>query len=317
MSHHIRHYTSNISNITRASIVAIGNFDGLHMGHLELMNCLKSNATGLDKVVFSFCPHPTIAMSPNKEGFGLLLLSDEKRELLNSLGIDIFIEYPFDNALRNLTAEDFVKDILVGKLSARAVVMGSRSAFGKKRAGDVTLMRRMGTDLGFDVHEVKAVNIDTEVVSSTSIRGSVLSRDLQKACQMMTRPYQISGVVHQGKQLGRTLGFPTINICVPKEKLLPPNGVYLTKTKLPSGELAPSITNIGTNPSVADGVPEIHCETHIYDFNNTLYNSHVTIYFQKHIRGEIKFAIIEDLRTQVLADIEYGRSLIKNSHFME
>lgn len=292
------------------SVVTLGNFDGVHIGHLELVRRLaqEGNTLGVAKVVFSFFPHPSLFIGRGN-GVRLLLTSKEKREILAELGVDAFLEYPFDDELKSMSPQGFVEDILVGGLGAKAVVMGRNSAFGKNRCGDVTLMRRMGLKLGFNVYEAAPVMLDGVQASSTLIRQSIAERDLELARRLMTRPYQITGIVERGRQLGRELGFPTLNVYPQCQKLLPPSGVYITSTKLPDGNILPSITNVGASPTVDGANVRARCETHVYRFDADVYSREVTIFFHKHLRNEMKFSSLEELQTQVLKDIEQGRAL--------
>ena len=289
----------------------LGNFDGMHMGHLALFDTLTQAAdtTGLTKIVFSFWPHPMSFLST--PGFGLLLSSREKARILEELGADVFVEYPFDDELRNMSPENFIMTVIVGRLRAKAIVVGDDFAFGRNREGNADRLRELGAEHGFDVHVVDSVTYGGERVSSRLIRDCVAARDLERCAVLMTRPYQISGVVRQGRQLGRKLGFPTLNISPPPEKLLPPNGVYLTSTSILSdeGRTYESITNIGINPTVSGGDAAIKCETYLYDFDEDIYGHEVVINFYESLRGERKFGSIDALKRQVENDIGMGREI--------
>ncbi|MCL2616724.1 MAG: riboflavin biosynthesis protein RibF [Defluviitaleaceae bacterium] len=309
-----------IDGFDKPSVVMLGNFDGMHMGHLALFEALANLAdqNNAETVVFSLWPHPLTYLGA--QDFGLLLTSREKVRILDELGANVFIEYPFDDALRNMPPERFVEDILVDGLHACAIVIGDDYAFGKNREGNPDFLRKLGTKLGFDVHVVSPVTDNGERVSSRTIRKYIATKDLARASDLMMRPYQLSGIVIYGRQLGRTLGFPTINIMPPPEKLLPPYGVYLTSTTIldgtdsTSGQTYESVTNIGLRPTIAKSDESvIICESYLYAFNQDIYGKEVVINFYEGIRGERKFKNVDALKRQVEIDIETGKMLWKKS----
>ena len=305
----------SIENLDTAngSIIMLGNFDGMHIGHMALFNVLtaQAKAGGYTKIVFSFSPHPQYFLSGQNPG--LLLGSREKIHLLDSLGADIFIEYPFDDILRSMTPEEFIKTVLVGKLHAKAIVIGDDYSFGKNREGNADYLRKLGSTYGFDVYVVDAVTHNGERVSSSTIRDYAAARNFARCNELLARPYQISGIVVHGRGLGRTLGFPTINMQPEPDKLLPPNGVYLTETTI-DGTTYKSITNIGVSPTVfGSEATAIRCETYIYGFNSDVYNQEAIVRFYDSIRDEQKFSDIDALASQVQKDIEKGLELWKKS----
>ncbi|MCL2673779.1 MAG: bifunctional riboflavin kinase/FAD synthetase [Defluviitaleaceae bacterium] len=304
------HSIENI-DIGNGSIVMLGNFDGMHIGHMALFDMLTKQAEigGYTKIVFSFHPHPQFFLCGQNPG--LLLASDEKIQLLSELGTDVFIEYPFDNTLRSMTPEEFVKTILVDKLNAKAIVIGDDYSFGKNREGNADNLRKLGAAYGFDIHIVDAVTHNGERVSSRTIRDYAATRNFKRCNEQLGRPYQISGIVRHGQQLARKLGFPTINIQPAPDKLLPPNGVYLTKTTI-GGQTYKSITNIGVNPTVFGSEATVkRCETYIYGFNSDVYGKKAVISFYDSIRDEQEFSGIDALAYQVTNDIEKGLELWK------
>ena len=315
----MRYINSNkIENIEnkQGCVVMLGNFDGMHIGHLALFDVLSStaNASGLDKVIFSFWPHPMFYM--DVPDFGLLLSRREKVRILEELGADVFIEYPFDDTLRNTPPGDFIQATVVDSLNAKAIVIGDDYCFGRDRAGDAEYMRELGKIHGFDVHVVDSVTYQGERVSSRLIRERLSARNLERCAELMTRPYQISGVVEHGKRLGRRLGFPTLNIIPPSEKLLPPNGVYLTMTSILSdcgGQTLESITNVGVSATVSQGGTAVKCETYLYDFDEDIYGQEVVISFFESLRGERRFKDACALKRQVDNDIRMGREMWKRS----
>jgi len=292
----------------------LGNFDGMHMGHLALYAALEevAQAQGLEKVVLSFDPHPMIYKGVT--GFGLLLSGGEKARILRELGADAFIEYPFDHNLRNTPPEEFIMSVVASRLGAKVVVVGDDYRFGKDRSGSAAQIQKLGAVHGFDVRIAEPVMYGGERVCSSLVRACVLAHDMPKCYALMTRPYQISGVVEHGRKLGRRLGFPTINISPPREKVLPPYGVYLTSATILSPEGQHSyegITNIGTNPTVSEGETAVKCETFLYDFNEKVYGREAVISFYQNIRGERKFPDEHVMTRQVNIDIETGRELWK------
>lgn len=278
------------------TVITLGKFDGIHIGHQLLIEEVnKSKRDNLQSLVFTFMQH---------EDGKYIYTEDEKKELLEELGIDRCINFPFDTKTKNILAEEFIENILVKQLDAKKIVVGSDFRFGKDRMGDGELLRKYSEIYGYKVSIFdKKKNNCGEEVSSNMIRNLILSSDMEKVSESLGRPYSVTGIVNKGRQIGRTIGFPTINITPQKSKILPLNGVYASdiifdnnKNKIYKG-----ITNIGNNPTVADGL-EKTIETNIFDFNEDVYGKKVIVFLKKYIRGEMKFSGLDELKYNIDKD---------------
>ena len=300
--------TTNIK-LLKETIVILGNFDGIHIGHQELFQVAKNTAQtkGLKTVLFSFFPHPTwvLGNSPKQ----LLMSREEKRKKIEDLGIDIYVEYPFSMEFSQITAEAFITDILLKKLNGKAVVIGDKYFFGKNKEGNISYMHKLGGKYNFDVFVVKEIKEDNNTVSSTYIRDLILNGEINKASELLGHLYTVSGIVTKGKQLGRTLGFPTINIIPEQIKVLPPNGVYITKVWI-SGKVYNGISNVGYNPTVNGDIKKV--ETYILDFCEDVYGKEASVGFVNYIRPEIKFASLDELEGQLRKDKAFALETITN-----
>ena len=281
------------------SVVILGNFDGIHLGHQKLFEEAKQIAheKGLKTVLFSFFPHPTWVLGNNPKS--LLMSREEKKDRIKELGIDIYIEYPFSAEFAQMSGEDFVTKILLEKLNCKIVSIGKNYFFGQNQEGDVAYMRALARKYNFEVLVVEELRKNDKTVSSTLIRQLVEDGEIDLANQLIGQAYKLRGTIIKGKQLGRTLGFPTVNLIPDPIKVLPPNGVYITKAHL-LGKVYYGLTNIGFNPTV-DG-NEKKAETFIFDFCSDVYGEEITIEIIKHIRPEIKFNSLVELTTQMNKD---------------
>ena len=290
--------TAEIARHTEC-VVVLGNFDGVHKGHQKLFEVAKHEAEirGLEAVVFSFYPHPTwvIGNCPKP----LLMSREDKKQMVEQMGMDVLVEYPFTKEFASTSPEAFFTDILVEKLKTRVLVVGSNYYFGKNKAGNPSFLKALGKIHGVEVHVVKAVMNNHQMISSSLIRNLVLSGKIEAANEMLGHPYMIIGKVIQGKQLGRTIGFPTINICADAERVYPPNGVYATRVTVYSKTYL-GMTNIGYNPTVSGERKMI--ETHIFDFDESIYGAEVEVDFYHFIRPEQKFESIKALQSQISQD---------------
>ena len=275
--------TTNIK-LLEGTIVILGNFDGVHIGHQELFQIAKSvgKTKGLKTVLFSFFPHPTWILGTNPKP--LLMSREEKKDKIEKLGIDIYVEYPFSVGFSQISAKAFITEILLKKLNGKAVVIGANYFFGKNKQGNVAYMHKLGQKYNFDVFVVNEIKEDETTVSSTYIRDLILNGEIAKANQLLGHLYKVKGIVTKGKQLGRTLGFPTINIIPDMAKIVPPNGVYITKVWL-RGKMYNGIANVGFNPTVNGDVKKV--ETYIFDFSENVYGEEASIGFIKYIRPEL------------------------------
>lgn len=310
----MEHITDTRIEQERPTAVTLGNFDGLHLGHRSLIQLTKQFAEeqGLKSVVFSFYPHPMLVFR-KKEDFALIMDPSEKKFQMEQMGIDTYIEYPFDEAFAEMSPEAFAEDLIFGKLQCRVLVVGENYRFGKNAAGNYELLQQMGAERGVMVVAVPAVLYEEERVSSSRIRRCLLEKDLEDANRMLTVPYFILGTVEQGKKLGRTIGFPTVNIVAHPLKLFPPNGVYATKT-LYKGKYYYGVTNIGKNPTV-NGTKKI-VETYLFDFDQTIYGETLQIFFYKFLRSEQKFPDVAELQRQIARNAEQTRAYFASAEYL-
>lgn len=281
-------------------VVAIGNFDGMHMGHQAVLQALKQRAQALNATtcVMTFEPHPREFFTPQQAPARLTSLR-EKLELMESVGIQKVHICHFDAAFAALSAVDFMQDILHQSLNAKAVLVGEDFRFGAKRSGNVEMLRESGSHLGFAVYPVPKVEVSGQRVSSTAVREALAAGDLARARMLLGRDYSISGLVVHGDKLGRELGYPTANIQMHHDK--PPlTGIYAVKLRLSQQE-HPGVASLGVRPTVKkDGKPTL--EVHLFDFDGDLYGQHAQVHFLKKIREEAKFADLEALKRQMALD---------------
>jgi len=290
-------------------VLTIGNFDGVHRGHLALFERVKirARAIGGVSVVMTFQPHPIKIMKPEKAP-PLITPTQQKLALIAQAAIDTIFCIPFDRTFAAISAENFVAGILVGKIGVREVVVGYDYTFGHKRMGNIGLLQRMGKDLGFHVHVVQPVLIGRRVVSSTSIRELVKAGELSEAKKLLGRDYQICGSVVKGKNRGgRLLGFPTANLKLVDE-LTPKEGVYAVRVLI-DGHMYNGVTNIGHNPTFGQG--PLSVETHILDYSGNLLGQTIKLNFIQRLRAEKTFKSVEELARQIDLDIKAARELLE------
>jgi riboflavin kinase/FMN adenylyltransferase len=293
----------------RNPVLTIGNFDGVHRGHLALFERVKIRARAIDgvPVVMTFQPHPTKIMKPEKAP-ALITPIQQKLTLIARTGIHTILCLPFDKTFAAISAEEFVHDILVDKIGVKELVVGYDYAFGRDRTGNIELLRRMGKELGFLVHVAEPVLIGKRVVSSTSIRELVKAGELSEAKRLLGRDYQICGTVVRGKNRGgRILGFPTANLELVDE-LTPKEGVYAVRVLI-DGHMYDGVTSIGHNPTFGRGPLTI--ETHILDYSENLLGQTIRVDFIERLRAEKTFKSVEDLARQIDLDIKVARKLLE------
>ncbi len=282
--------------IEEQTAVSLGKFDGLHLGHQLLVErILKKKNEGLKSLIFTF-------------DFGdrpVLLLPQEREELLRRRGVDYLLECPFVEEISHMEAEDFVKEILVRRLHARYLAVGTDFHFGHHRKGDYRLLKRMGAEYGFEVEVVEKACWQGEEISSSRIRRELEQGNMELVGQLLGYAYSVTGEVLHGRKIGRTLGLPTINLLPEERKLLPPNGVYATRTVI-AGEIFEGITNIGYKPTVG-GETRRGVETYLFDLDRDLYGEILTVRFYGFERPEKKFASLEELKNRIEQDVEWGR----------
>ncbi len=292
-------------------VLTIGNFDGVHKGHLALFDKVKKIARDIDgqSVVMTFDPHPVKVMKP---GFHppLITPTEQKLELIQLAGIDVILCIPFTKEFASIPAEDFIKDILLGKIGIKEIVVGYDYSFGYKRQGTIDLLKTMGERYGFKVHVINQISMDGCTVSSTAIRKLVQEGDLDGAKKLLDRDYQVCGVVVKGKNRGaRLLGYPTANLKLVDE-LIPKFGVYAVQV-IVDGKQYNGLTNIGYNPTFGSNAFSI--ETHILDFSGNLLGETITVKFIKRLRDEKTFNSIEVLSEQIGKDIIEAKKVFKQA----
>ncbi len=283
--------------------VGLGNFDGLHIGHIALINALinECKINDLDSMVYTFAKHPENILK--KELVTPLLITVEKKaELLNSLPLDYLFYEDFDESFSKMQPEDFVKDILVNNFNIKLAMAGFDYTFGYKGRGNADLLKKLGEKYNFRVIIIPPIKINDEIISSTLIRKYLSKGDMEKTFFLLGRHYSITGVVKSGHRIGSRLGFPTANINPEDYLILPASGVYVTKTSI-DGKLYKSITNIGIAPTIKNENTKVNIETHILDFNKNIYEENIEVFFIKKIRDEKKFNSKEELIQQIKSDI--------------
>ncbi|MGX5732121.1 bifunctional riboflavin kinase/FAD synthetase [Pseudoxanthomonas beigongshangi] len=295
----------------RGSVVCIGAFDGLHGGHRALVRhtAARARTLGADAVALTFEPLPREFFARENPP-PRLTLARAKVEGLRELGADAVGLLRFDAAMAAMSAEDFVRRMLVERLSAREVWIGPEFRFGHRRGGDLALLQAMGAELGFAANEIEAVQVQGERISSTRIREALKQGDFNDAARLLGRPYAIGGRVVRGQQLGRTLGFPTANLRFPKKPAL--SGIYATWVHGVAEHPWPSVSSFGTRPTV-DGVEPL-LEAHLFDFAGDLYGRHIEVEFVAKLRDELKFPDLPSLTEQMHRDAGQARDLLSNDN---
>lgn len=288
-----------ISN--KKTIVTIGAFDGVHIGHKKIIQKIVQTCQieNLDSVILTFFPHPRMFLNKNSD-IKLLNTIEEKCELLEKNGIQNLIIQEFNTEFSELTAEEFVVNILVNKLNIEKIIIGHDHRFGKNRTAGINDLNVFGEKYGFKVEEISAKEIDDVAISSTKIRNALLSGKIVLANQYLGYKYPISGKVIKGKQLGRTIGFPTANLLVKENhKLIPKNGVYIVESYI-DNNLVYGIMNIGIKPTFEE--KKFSVEVHFLDFDSNLYDFEIKISLLEFIREERKFESLELLKDQIEKD---------------
>jgi riboflavin kinase/FMN adenylyltransferase len=298
----------------KKTVVTIGTFDGVHIGHKKIIAKVISNAEELncESAVLTFFPHPRVVLQ-NGESLKLLNTVEEKKILLEKIGLSNLVIHPFDKEFSQLSAEDFVKIILVDQLHVQKIIIGYDHRFGKNRSADIKDLSLFGIKYGFEVEQISAQEIDEIAISSTKIRTSLEVGAITLANEYLGYNYFFSGTVVKGNQLGRTLGFPTANIQIDEDyKLIPKNGVYFVKSKINEKPVF-GMMNIGTRPTV-DGKNQ-SIEVHFFEFELDLYDMKITIELVDFIREEQKFESLEALKNQLFKDEQICKNYINNNKF--
>lgn len=300
---------TDIENLRlKNTIVTLGKFDGNHIGHQLLFDTvIKLKQPSLNTVIFTFNVPPAMVIGKDNN-IKNLITHDERYYHKYRDEIDYIIEFPFNKQTMSMAAEDFVKEILVDRLDVKIIVVGEDFCFGKDRQGNVNTLKKLGEKYGFKVNALKKVIYspkgydEPQEVSSTLIKNEILKGNIEDANVMLGEPFTIVQEIIHGKEVGREMGFPTINFEAPENKILPPNGVYATKTVI-DGKRYCSITNVGNRPTFDDGIART-VETNIFDFNEDVYGKIAEVEFYKFVRPEKKFNSMEDLMKEIQGNIK-------------
>ena len=301
--------TNRFSQLQESCVATIGKFDGVHLGHQLILDQLNQKAEQFDlpSLVILVEPHPEEFFASDARSCpARLTILKEKLELLESFGIDFVFQLQFDKALSELSAQDYIADILVKGLGVKSFIVGNDFRFGHQRKGDFSLLQEAGEQFGFEVVETAAYERNGHRISSTFIRAQLANADFTLVEQLLGRPYSIKGEVVRGAQLGADLGFPTCNIN-PQRLRIPLHGVYACEVRLVD-RYRPAAVNIGYRPTVTES-GEALLEAHILDFNEDLYGKTIEVIFRQKIREELKFSGLDELKSQISADVEQVREI--------
>lgn len=284
-------------------------FDGVHLGHKCIIDELKKvgSAHNLETAILTFWPHPRFVFNPN-EDLKLLNTLDEKTLLMEKYGINNLFLKEFDEEFRNLTGEEFVRQILFDKLNVKYLIIGYDHSFGKNKSGNFELLQKLSKELDFEVEQMEAINIHENNISSTKIRNALLAGNILEANEMLGYSYSVSGTVVHGKKLGRTIGYPTANIETENIKLLPRKGAYIVETFV-NDQLYKGMLSVGTNPTVNGD--KLTVEVYILDFEGDIYDEKITVKFRDFLHEEIKFEGLEKL----IERLDEDKSLTENFIF--
>lgn len=292
------------------TVLTIGNFDGVHLGHTSLLDRIVGEARqfGLAAAVLTFNPHPREFFSPDQAPACLTTLR-EKLELIRDHGVDYCCVLPFNAAMAALTAEEFIERILVQRLNVARLVIGDDFRFGARRAGDFALLCQAGERYGFVVEAMPSVVDRGQRISSSAVREALARGALPQAEALLGRPYAMDGVVVHGRKLGRTLGFATANIYI-RHSPLPLSGVFAVEVLIPGRSALPGVANLGFRPTIGSFVRPI-LEIHLLDFAEDIYGAHINVRFLKKIRDEMKFSGLDELKARIALDVENARAIFK------
>jgi riboflavin kinase/FMN adenylyltransferase len=293
----------------RDSIVTIGNFDGIHLGHQDIFRRLIKEAEKKHRrtIIITFDPHPQKVLHPERRPFFLLTPLDEKLKLIGKFGIDAVVLITFSMEFAKTTAEEFVRNILWDKLHIKKLYVGYDYVFGRGKGGNAESLKTYGKELGFEVEEIGAVKNSELIVSSTKIRLSILNGDVSLAAKLLGRPYNVYGNVVQGYRRGTDIGYPTANI--ESEKVIPDCGVYAIMATI-EGQKYQGVLNIGFNPTFDND--QLSTEVYLLDFQNNIYGKNIEIFFIDRLRDEMKFENSGKLAEQIKKDVEQAQKILQN-----
>ena len=290
-------------NIEESTVITFGKFDGIHRGHRLLLDTvLEKKADDLKAVVFTFDIPPRKKVEDDRGD--VLTTNEEKMHIFENIGIDYVVECPFTEEIRNMDAVDFIR-MMVEKLHVKYMVVGTDFHFGHNRMGDYQLLLEYADKFGYKVQVIEKIQSDGRDISSTYIREYIKEGNIEKANELLGYSFFVQGIVEHGNEIGRTIGFPTVNLVPEADKLLPPFGVYITRILI-GGEEYCGITNVGCKPTI-EGDNPIGVETHVLDFSDDVYDMAVEVEFLHRIRAEVKFASIDELKAQLQQDIKIAR----------
>jgi riboflavin kinase / FMN adenylyltransferase len=299
--HSINDFHVAAGETIKKTILTLGTFDGVHFGHKKILEKITQNTENgkYESLVLTFFPHPRIVLQEDSD-IKMLNTIDEKIALLDQIGIQNLVIHPFDERFSRLTADEFVKNILVDQFHIHKIIIGHDHRFGRNRTANIDDLKAFGEEYNFEVEEISAQEIKEVSVSSTKIRNALNEGNVALANEYLGYDYPLTGVISQGKKLGRTIGFPTANLKIAENfKLIPKNGVYIVKSIIDSKTVF-GMMNIGFNPTVEGKFQTI--EINYFDFNQDLYNQKITVSIVERIRDEEKFESIDHLKTQLAKD---------------
>ncbi len=305
---HILRAISELADLPGPLFTAIGVFDGVHLGHQAVISTSARHAqeAGGTPVVVTFDPHPAKLLRPG-EAPRLLTATQHKIALIRDLGVEHLLVISFDRAFASTPPEEFVRQLVKSAQPLREICVGHEWSFGKGRAGNLSLLQKLGAQWDFEVVGIKPVAVNGAVVSSTAIRLAVETGDLRRAAEMLGRDYTILGTVERGAQLGRQLGFPTANLSAHSEQF-PPNGVYAADATL-HGATFRGVANLGVRPTVSGEKPQRLLELHLFDLAEDIYGEEVEVRFGRYLRPEKKFDSLDALRAQIAQDVAEARDV--------
>ncbi|MEO6695123.1 MAG: bifunctional riboflavin kinase/FAD synthetase [Ignavibacteria bacterium] len=295
----------------KRSAVTVGTFDGVHLGHRKIIEKLNSikDTKKLRSIIVTFEPHPQIVLRNRVKDIKILTTLEEKLEIFKQLEVDITYVIPFTKDFANTTAEEFYKNYLIDKIGISDLILGYDHMFGKNREGNFDTLKDLSEEFQFTVDKVDEYMYEGEHISSTVIRNLLNAGDVKKVSLILGRPYSIKGKVIEGRKLGKELGYPTANIANTEEsKLMPKIGIYAVSVEI-TGSLHYGMMSIGKNPTVTND-ESIKSEVNIFDFNENIYGKEIKINFIEHLRDEIKFETLEDLKKQMSIDKENSLKII-------
>lgn len=296
----MKHIKNTNININENTVITLGNFDGVHKGHKLLIEKLLElkNSTGYKSVIFTFFPHPVFVLN-KKSDMELIFTEQEKYAKMKDYGIDYYIEYPFTEEFSKTDPEAFFVNLIIKKLNCKILIIGDDFKFGCNKSGNAFYLREIGKKYNVQVIIIPSLKYKDKKIGSTEIRQYLLEKDIETANYLLGENYSITGEVVHGRKIGKSISFPTANIIPERNKLLPPNGVYITLTDI-DGKIYKSITNIGYNPTVLGKIKTV--ETHILNFDMDLYGKYIKVMFLSWIRNEKKFGTLDDLKNQIRID---------------